>query len=677
LSYSLHELALKVTAPAVVPAAVNYRPPSWPPPPDWPVVVDKDGTVVSVWSDPLWDLTPWGRHRVVLNFGDGTAGRSEPLDQANADLLRLAIGWLIWGPRGYSVASTIHGRFTALRAVVALCSQNGIRADTLMRFPRVAEQLPAAIGPSRWEVTIGLLHRLFEARESLGFIIADATLLKRLSQIAPDHETVQTPYIPPAIWVYQVGRLRECIDDFIEHKDNIEECFRFLLNAYVANFGSLEAALAQGKDGSKGPFGKNSALRPGCKYLGTFADTADRFGISDLLGKWVHGWRTGRISMFSAYLSLVTVAGLAYIANFTLQRKEEVASIRASCLLWEEDEKLGRVPIICGETTKTDSDSDARWVTSPSVDSAVQALTIIAKLRVRCDASNRRINPTQADQNDPYLFSTPTEPWGLGLGKARRYEVRTPLDDLQGVAETYPTLFDSERLRITSEDLKLARRMTPNLPEDSFAVGKVWPLAWHQYRRTAAVNMFASGYVSDSSMQQLMKHCTRLMPLYYGQGHSRLNLNQEVEAALVTAMYEGMAQRMQDVVSDRFVSPHSPKRKEGINVAVVSVADVKSLAGWAKAGKVHFRETRLGGCMKAGPCEYGGVESVTSCAGDGTSKPCNEALYDRKKEPQVRSQLLRTKYEMTQLVPTHPRYSALAAECKAMENYLDVLATEA
>ncbi|UOO89776.1 hypothetical protein LVJ82_01955 [Vitreoscilla massiliensis] len=51
----------------------------------------------------------------------------------------------------------------------------------------------------------------------------------------------------------------------------------------------------------------------------------------------------------------------------------------------------------------------------------------------------------------------------------------------------WPKLFDGKELTITEADLEMANRMTFGLDPEKFAVGKVWPLAWHQLRRTGAV----------------------------------------------------------------------------------------------------------------------------------------------------------------------------------------------
>lgn len=676
MKVDLNECNLKLDVPWTDETFANFRPPSWPPPPDWPVVIGEGGVVVSRWADGVWNLAPWGKTG-VLNFGDGDRGRAVAIDKANADLLRLVIGDAIWGPRGCVKPGTIFNRFNAVRPIFVLCSQNGILASRLMRFPNVRDKLRERIAPSTWDKVIVAMHRAYDARELLGFAVFDAPGLKWLAHVASDYEPVQTPYIPPRIWKYLLSRLRECIDDFLAHRKGIEDCFQFCLDAYAANYGSLQAALKTGRPSRKAPFTKNSDFLPSCLYLGPFAETASHFGIRDVLAKWYSGSESPRVTVLSTYLSLVSYASLAYIANFTLQRKEEVGALRSSCLVWEDDENFGRVPLICGETTKTQEDSDARWVASPSVEVAVDALTAIARLRMTCTEANPALRVTAEDMEDPFLLSSPTEPWTKGA-PGGEHRTRTECDDLKGVLKRYPLLLDAEQLRITEDDLKVAQRVTRGLPEDEFAVGRVWPLAWHQFRRTTAVNMFASGKLSDSSMQQQLKHTNRLMPLYYGRGHTRLHLNEEVERTVLLHMYQGLALRLKDSVTDTFASPNTSGGAKVIPINLITTSDIKTLAKLAKTGKVSFREHRLGACMKPGPCEYGGVESVARCAGGDVGeggKPCADVLYDREKEPEVRKQLQTLSKELRDVPKQQPRHKALSAEVCALKNYLDVVTT--
>lgn len=656
----------------------SFRPPSWPPPRDWAVSESRDGKILSRWGDSTWDISPWAGRSMILDFGDGPTRRSPAIDPRNADLLRLLTTWRIWGTKACNSANGLKSKFLAIRRIFVLCSENGFRASDLMRFPRVLELIPKIIPPSEYATTLLELHRVWDSREHLGFYLADPSGIKRLSAVIPSREIEQTAYIPPRIWTYQVERLRSCIDDYILNKQAVEDCFHFCLDSYIQNFGSIESATSGGarhrlpfwtpkKDG----YGS----RVGCIYHGRFGLTAERFGISELLAKWISrplsGWE---IRSLSTYMSLVQYVGVAYIANFTLQRISEVFSLRNDCLLWESDEKLGRIPIICGETTKTEIDSDARWPTSPSVEAAIDAMRSISRLRMSCASKNPSMNPTEDEKNNPYLFSPTTEPWAGN--RLQEYSIRINPGSYQSICKRYEHLFDKEKLRITDEDLRIARMLTPNLSESrGFAVGRVWPLAWHQLRRTGAVNMFSSGLLSDSSIQFQLKHTSRFMPLYYGRGYSQLLLNEEVERLVVNAMYESMAKKLLIADKDRFISPLGAERKETILTNLIGDKDAKALIAAGRRGEISFRETRVGVCTHRGVCDYGGIESISRCTGGDGYAPCADALYDSEKSVGVEHEITLIEQELQSCQADSPRHKALQAERKGLENYLNVVAS--
>jgi hypothetical protein len=550
-----------------------------------------------------------------------------------------------------------------------------------MRYPRVLEQLPNVVAPSQYADTIAELHRLWDDRESIGFIVLDQNGIKRLAGTVPEHLKLQTPYMPPRIWNYQLQRLRQCLDDFLVHRQKVVDCFNFCIDEYVHCFGSLEEAMQQGaysRNYTARPFQTQkpgAGARTGRLSHGRFEFTAENFGVKELLSRWIESPKDGfSIKQFAAYLSLVQYAGLAYIANFSLQRISEAASLRSDCLLWEIDEKLGRVPILCGETTKTDVDSDARWPTSPSVEVAVSAMDCIARLRMTCAIADSRLGVTEEDVANPYLFGRAFEPWSRSDGESSRYAVRPSVVSYKELLKRFPKLFDRETLRIREEDWRLALMLTPDLSKDQdFGVGRIWPLAWHQLRRTSAVNMFASRLVSDSTMQAVLKHPSRFMSLYYGKGYTKLLLNREVEVSIISAMYEVMANSALAAMGDRFVSPYGKDQKALIAVNLIGMKDVKALTAAAKKGAVNFREIRLGACTKRGACEFGGVESVSRCAGGDGGGSCADVLFDRERTSDVRSRMKQIGKEIRATSLDGPRLKALSAEYKAMENFLDVV----
>lgn len=678
----LNELSLGITAADwITMASGSYRPSTWPPPRDWVVCEDRNGNVLSKYGDPIWDMSTWADKSLKLNFGDGQySKRSKPINPANADLLRQVMVWRLWGPRPIRTARTAKGIFSILRRIFSVCSEENILASELTRYPRVLDRVIKLIPAPAFETLVNELHRLLDAHDNLGFIIATKDDIKRISMVSPVHNTKQTPYIPPRIWAYQVSRLREFLDEFIAHSQQIEDCFNFCLDAYKHNYGTLTEAVTRQKYHNNPrckPFAKTTTKKPGIrsgrKSYGSFEQTAERFGILELIRRWVepHVSAGYTIVQFSSYLSLAQWVGQYYIINFSLQRREECGSLRTDCLVFENDDLLGRVPIICGETTKTQQDSDARWPTSPSVERAVQVMTIVARLRIKCAADILNINPSDNDLANPYLINRAYEPW-VGY-KPIDYRVRQETISYSALIATYPKLFDQEQLRITAEDIRIARMLTPDLSKDKFAVGLVWPLAAHQLRRTGAVNMFVSGLLSDSTMQYLMKHSSCLMPLYYGRGHTKLHLNEEVEKVVISTMYEAMSLQVLATMGDRFISPHGQKKKDEIVVHLIGGRDAKAIAKAARNGDVSSRENRLGICTSRTICSYGGVESIARCSGGDGFKPCIDVLYDREKTESIKLELKKIEQELARVTVGSPRHNALLTEKRGMENFLNVV----
>jgi hypothetical protein len=487
-------LGLKIDSPLITPNAPNYRPSTWPPAPDWPIIFDAAGDVVSRWGDALWRLFPWVGKPKVLNFGDGHMARSAAIDARNADLLRRTVGWWVWGPNGVRSANTLLARFGLIRPVFVLCSREGVLASELVSAPWITDRISTLMTATRADELLRILHAIYEQRNDIGFTLLDREGLLRLSAACSGvaHHKSQTPYIPPRIWHYQVSRLRACLDDFIAHRERIEDCFRFCMEAYAYSYGSLAAAFIEPGSSASNPFqwprGVPTGGRRSKRYHGPFSLTAKRFGVEALLARWVgprgrkDGFASIGVDSLSGYLTLVSRAGLAYVLNFSLMRIEEGWSLRADCLHVLDDPTVGLIHTLHGVTTKTMRDNEAIWVTSPATQVAVDAMRSIAKLRMACAAANPAVAATPEDLSNPYLQTFVYEPWNVG--RTPNYHVRREHPTYRTLMSTYPRLFDTDQMRITKEDINLARLVTPKLDAQKFSVGEVWPLAWHQLRRT-------------------------------------------------------------------------------------------------------------------------------------------------------------------------------------------------
>lgn len=302
-------------------------------------------------------------------------------------------------------------------------------------------------------------------------------------------------------------------------------------------------------------------------------------------------------------------------------------------------------------------------------------MATISGWRVRLKKAYGDIERGVSDnQSAPHLMQPACEPWSQlarqeMTAKQRNYTCYSEL------LRAHPKLFDQAALRITDEDWKIAKLITPGLNSEAFGVGKVWPLAWHQLRRTGAVNMQASGLVSDFSLQYQLKHSTLVSSLYYGQGYSQLSLNQSAQSEYIRAMYDVMGRELTGLLSDSFVSPYGSERKHTI-LQIVSESEHKKLVAAAKAGQVAWRPTLLGGCTKRGPCEYGGIDNIVRCGGGDDKAPCSDALFDQSRVALIQKLCRMLSEQIDQAENDTPYKYSLEAQRRAAENALDVLSSQ-
>ncbi|WP_209443033.1 hypothetical protein [Herbaspirillum frisingense] len=649
---------MSIDSPIVTPSSINFYLPSWPPPKDFPVVVDVSGEVVSKYGDSVWDLSVWANIPKRINFGDGPIiGNLGAVSPENADVFRMVVAWWLWGPRSVFAAATLVSQHRALKILFVVSTRHGIDVKDLSRYPALIEEVAREIAPSAKKSALTLLHALYEQRDQLGFILLDRNgLLDLVSAFPPENDVEQTAYIPPRIWAYQVRRLRAVLDDFLAYKNEIEACYNTILDIYERRYGSLAGS-------RNNP--KRLRIADGA---GAFEVLSKKFGIYELLIRWYQQTPHRKyLPLFALtnFLSLVNRAGFAYILNMSLMRVQEAWGLCVDCLHIEQDEKIGQITMLCGETTKTVRDDDARWIASSSVSIAIDAMSAIAQWRTRVKKSYGDVSAGDVI----YLFQQSCEPWAIRV-KARGKQSMYP--SYAEVVENYPKLFDLSELRITKEDWNLAKLITPSLDESAFGIGKIWKLAWHQLRRTGSVNMQASGLVSDFSLQYQLKHDTVASSLYYGQGYSHLVLNRSAKAEYIHTMYKMMGRELAMLLSDRFQSPYGDERKQSI-LKLVSESDERKLFVAAREGRVAWRRTLLGGCTKSGPCEYGGIDNVARCGGGDGKAPCTDALFDQTRVPQMQKLRQTLSMQLDKAELASPLRSSLQAQLRATENALNVL----
>ncbi|MQT61081.1 hypothetical protein GHN92_07260 [Pseudomonas sp. FSL R10-2964] len=666
MDFSELHFALGMDVHFVSPESENFKPKTWPPTSDCIVVTDHAGKVISRYGDPIWDLSPWAERRMNLNFRI-ISNLNTATSDACVDMAKLICAWWLWGPRSVNTAGTLNRRFTQLIPLFKLCARKNIEVSDLYRHPEVVDELHSGFSSSSAQSALILLHVLYEYRHAFGHTILDKEGLRRLANNISRHERSQTAYIPPRIWLYQVNRLKEFIDDYLVCADRVADCYNECISLYIDRFGSLDAIYESGE--------RNIDEFSFSRNFEPFSYYAEKHNLLATVMKWTlkAGAPKEKLTILSlsSYMTLASRVGMAYLLNFSLMRVDEAWKLRIGCLDVENDPQFGAIYTLGGITTKTIQDSDARWVTSPSTQSAVTVLTHVATLKMNTALKRSSISIPKDLIEKPWLHLRQYEPWAPGTWSGEKFQTRPAYPSYLSLLKSNPVLFDLKELTITEPDLEYARLLTPSLGA-SYNVGKVWPLGWHQLRRTGAVNMQASGLVSDPSVQYQLKHATRSMSLYYGRGHSRVNLDPVAYATYVKTMYEVLSKEITRLMTPRFVSPYGESRKQNL-LNIVSTSDAKKLASSARKGLVSWKETLAGGCVKRGHCSLGGADTLIHCGGGHGKGPCTEALFDKERVPEliVLQSVIEERMELAPLAS--PYHESLTLQHKAVSNILITL----
>ncbi len=637
-----------------------YQLPCFPPPDDWIVSINARGQDLSHYGDGYWDFQAFGCRG--FNFD------KQKLSGLNISYVKQALLLFMYHPNLFpGTIESCRDVFQCLVKIAKICDEQGIIICELARFPQLYPQVALALQCSKYDIYLSLLHKLRLYSDELGYEVANKKLLGFLASQRLNREIIQYPYIPPRIWSYQVSRLNECMEDFLAHQEALESAFSWLSEAYEHNY-----KLKLKSKGMESPFCQRKVhVSRRIVFDGDFEDFLNSYGLTQLIEKWIGCYQKPRLLLFASLFNLFRDAAMLFILNFSMQRVSEAMSLRADCLLTEQDERLGEISLLVGETTKTDSDSDARWVVPKTVQKAVNVAATIARWRQRHRSENA--STPEVSSKAPFLRGWAWEPWarGDGEGKTQPYTL-----GYASFVKRYRNVFDHKTITVTEGDWKIALSLTPNLDKKpGFGIGRPWKFNAHQLRRTTNVNMFASNMVSDHSLQWNMKHLSRQMTLYYGRNYTNLRLNSEVETAVVVESYRAIYRQLVAVVDNdsEFVRPHAKEPLSPNLINLIDRRDEKTINTLIKQQKVGCRKILLGICVKPDSCEYGGIESVAKCAGSDGQGICADVIFERKKAPELIRLKQSHERELERVEKNSLRYDYLKKEIYAIGVYLNVI----
>ncbi|MEO3711504.1 hypothetical protein [Roseateles flavus] len=318
------------------------------------------------------------------------------------------------------------------------------------------------------------------------------------------------------------------------------------------------------------------------------------------------GLRNGSHGVAQILTRVSGVCGLAII-TFSGMRLQEMSSLPFNCL------NLGlggpnAYPLIQGVTTKLKkSPARATWVTSDIGVRAVRLAQTIFGVFHKILGGGKHLK----SKDGSYLLFCRTGYLGRGY-----------LPDVQssGLPAYFRAISRRYSLTIQDQDIEELCLIDPFRPWESdakFTVGKVWPIAPHQLRRSLALYAHASGIVSIPTLKRQLKHILAAMARYYAKGSAfadkfiRMNPDHfahEWNEATALAEFTGYTKAIFLPEGELFGahSSFSALHLKTENPIVFSRRS-DTLAAF-KRGELGFKETVLGGCTNPEPCKIPPLE---------------------------------------------------------------------
>lgn len=601
-------------------------------PADMPVSYDTVGHVASRFGYPSWNLGSMST--------DGTSARTLHFYGADgvlaSDLLRLireqhkALMWLHMDAGKTRAWVTLRNTNGALTAWCKKAAEKGIDLYTLLTNPEWVTEGSQDMNKGYVDLTSAALKTLWRHRQQLG-APADLQLQKLRDALNKEAmsrpETRQTPLIPSRVYCAILAALDERMSLV---KDEID----MLLDAYARDQAASRDA----------PTNANPAQRKRfrAKALANAAENMSSLGYVQQKSNTLTQFITGRLVEHQLVLMLV-------VAAYTGMRSGEVSILPREDVL-VEFEHLGSTHYeLQGSTHKLHKGvkRPTTWITSHQGARAVRLAQRIAQV-----IEQPHSEPPKAGQQ-ALLFPSTMNPYKSMSGSS----IYRSLTSLREVLCPVIEQMDIEEL----DRLELARGWA----RDDIEVGKRWPLAFHQLRRSLAVYAHRSGMVSLPALKAQLQHITQEMTSYYADGFSRaVNLvfdkqhfSHEWQAAKAESSY--FAYALGVLFSDDNLRGRGAQRMAN-TVESRSRQDTLRLF---EENKLAYRETPLGGCVATEDCKTEPLEPIpyhcleTNCV--------NMVVFGKRLEHVIRFQ------EMA--VATLKREDGASVELRLEVRHLEVL----
>jgi|GEM_PF-932739 len=645
------------------------------------------GEVVSRFKDDSWDCRAYGQltpFHFASWWDKSQRGSMDQLARTLTDEIKL-IHWILQNNTSANCGRSRGQRFAAivtgqLKSIIKIAHGLGITLEEAEHSAKFQVALKtsitgAAIGFKNYESLSGLLTDLAGLQSdpniecALPRLVPESSLSDLQSLVTrmrrkKKSEGEQTPLIPTRLFARLITNALEQLNALEPNLPRLEEFIK-AVNADPRLF-------ANGKDDFPDNVKRANRIYPDREFpyyskvkteCVNRAETIKRYGLSELFA--VH--KIFSLSDLGKFITHHQALCAILIHAFSGMRSSEVRVMPYEPVIHPAATGFGELPVLVSHLKKFEQANYSRALTWATSKEGVYSVGIAQQLARLCWFRNRPADdvfPDNAPLWIPTNFSNRINAHG---------HYATPLSDRLRDTVVLTQVVQSLGLVIEQEDIDelVTFDAFRNWDEDTrFSIGKLWPLASHQFRRSVAVYASRSGMVSLPTLKTQYKHLSATMTAYYGENSSYAQsflIDEEgkpIDSNSVLSSFREAKQfnaslRFHESVIQTSTSLKGPKGTE-IQLAKERGTLPKILSSRAetekaiKQGRLSFKETPVGGCMLKGVCPHFGIDVVLPC-----TSSCPDAILTPNK---LKAYVENLRFEQEMMSPKSNPYEAIEAE---------------
>ncbi|MEB4799400.1 hypothetical protein [Acinetobacter soli] len=593
----------------------------------------KSGETLSVYSDNLWDLSPYLPNcHCRLNFDSWLENAREDdfvFCQIRAEMKKISFA-LLYVKSDKSIIKIIEQRHTILRQFAAIAYRNGCTLTQLFSDEAYTVKVNDAYVGVSYQKAINIkafLTDCFVLQQQYPLIIPAFSTYKPIeyltklaaqkrlqsSKVGP-----QTKLIPSRLYIALINTLTDKLREFNEYTPVLKKWFQ---------------RIQQDKT-----FARMPREFKNYKNSVSFIEARDLLGLTTLF----ENNQICNHANLTGYMTLIQGMAKMWIHLFTGMRDNEVNQLSYDCYQTvQSNEHL--VHVIMGYTSKLHGggNKSTYWITFEDIQFGVRAAQsigeIYALLNWHYNLSNSAeypLFPTLYSQKMRHKNNQNIKNETAFVSNFAGAPTRTQSSFNNYRIDILEALGDE--LRITESDLAELEAFDGfrNWREEkNCQIDEYWNICTHQFRRSLAVYGARSGMIGLGALSVQYKHLTEAMTLYYRNNavfapnilasDSQKEFLQELEYQRLVHSY---TQFEDDVInsSSRLhggAGTYLQLQKDRDQLLKIFPSRDEAIKRMKK-GEIAYKPSLFGACTNPDSCEKISFTEITSCFN------CKYAIFD-------------------------------------------------